>query len=853
MRVLIYASIVAVLMCASSQMSMAADGSITGVVRSGEDQETVRGARVRLDKSNRVAYTDKNGRYVFMKVTEGVHSLSFRAAGFADTTVSTATIDNAATVDVMLKILHNTFDAVVVYGAFKRDEKITETPAAVTAMSEEEIERAARGNQLGRALEGLTGVDVVQNGATDFNVNTRGFNNSTNRRLLVLVDGRDVGLQQIGATEWNSFATPLDEFNSIELVRGPAAALYGANAFNGVLNMRTLSPRESQGTKVSLLVGDYKTLRGDARHAGMFGDLAYKVTIGHSQSLNLAENRFTASIPGDSASAANASAADKAALESEYPSLWPRARENDSIRPDDRNTFSTYGTIRADYNLSDDQVMLAEFGYAEFGNEIMLAGAGRIHVPQTAKPFARLAYHQDHFHVQSTFNMRKTIDTMRILAAPKGTIILDDSYDINLDAQYNNNIGSEWQYNIGGQAQHMSIGSNGTVFPNDPIEAQIGGVYAQFEYKPMAELAFVASGRVDGATFHATQFSPRGAIVYTPVPGQQFRVSGGRSFQRPNFSELYRRYGFRPAFSAQGRPVNFRPIAMSIIDTLTALTGSAQSVDLGLFDPTVTSKSDPRGIQPAALGLGNEHLKVESNVGLELGYKGVIASKLFVTVDVYYNKLTDFISGFLPGVNPNFAAWSSKSTLSPNLQQYSGLVDSIVYAQLSPDDQHRLTTLDGRPTFVVSNANIGKVEQYGVEIGAEFLVTDNLRVNANYTYYGFRLIDAMTINPLLATGDQLLQPNTSPHRMNIGATYAEGDDWDVSAMFRYIEGFPWLAGDFRGFVPSYALLNLSAGVQVIDGLRIGVAMNNVLDRRHYEIYGGSIIPRLTYATVSYTF
>lgn len=848
-----YVVVGSVLLCVPLFANIGGDGTITGVVRSAEDKTVIRGVRVRLDNSTRVTYTDKKGSYTFVKVSEGTHTLSFHAAGFSDTTLTVVQLSDITTIDASLPVSLNTFDAVVVYGAFKRDEKITETPAAVTAMSEEDIKRTARGNQLGRALEGMTGVDVVQNGATDFNVNTRGFNNSTNRRLLVLVDGRDVGLQQIGATEWNSFATPLDEFSSIELVRGPAAALYGANAFNGVLNMRTRSPRESEGTKVSILAGDYKTLRGDARHAGVLGDFAYKVSLGHSQSLNLAKNRFTASIPGDSASMANASAADMAALESEYPSLWPIAREQDSLRPDDRNTFSTYGTIRADYNLSDDQILLGEFGYAEFGNEVMLAGAGRIHVPQTAKPFARLAYHQEHVHVQTSFNMRKTIDTMRILAAPKGTIILDDSYDVNLDGQYSNDIGTEWKYNVGGQIQYLSIGSKGTVFPNDPITARLGGVYAQFEYKPLTELAIVASGRYDLSTFHTSQFSPRVAIVYTPVSGQQFRISGGRSFQRPNFSELYRRYGFRPAFSAQGRPVNFRPVQQRINDTLTALTGAAQSVDLMLFDPGATNEFDPRGIQPAALGIGNENLKVESNLGLELGYKGVIASKVFLTVDVYYNKLADFISGFLPGVNPNFVPWSSKTTLSANLQQYAGLIDSIVYAQLSPNDQPRFTTLDGRPTFVVSNTNIGEVEQYGVEIGAEFLVTDELRVNANYTYYGFRLVEATTPNPMLATGDRLLQPNTSPHRMNIGATYAEGDIWDVSAMFRYVEGFPWLAGDFRGFVPAYALLNISAGIQVVEGLRLGVAVNNVLDRRHYEIYGGSIIPRLTYVSASYTF
>jgi iron complex outermembrane receptor protein len=806
-----------------------AQGSLSGIVKDKANGTALSGARLQLKNTGKFTRSSGKGEWKIQNIDAGIYSVIITTIGYKTLVLNDIKVENGKNTELITELdqLSTRFDDITVYGAYKRREKITETPAAITVMQAQDIQRAARGNQLGRALEGLPGVDVVQNGVTDFNVNTRGFNNSTNRRLLVLVDGRDVALQQIGATEWNSFAMPLDEFSRIELVRGPAAALYGANAFNGVLNMTSYAPKDVLGTKVSFLAGDYQTLRADVRHAGISGNLSYKITAGHSQSLNFSRSRTIK---------------DTASLE--YPSLYPRNIEQQTLRAEDRNTFSTYGTLRLDYELGNDQKMTGEFGYTQFGDEVMMAGAGRIHVPKTAKPFARLAYNSGPLNIQTTYNARKTIDTMRILAAPPGTIILDDSWDINLDAQYNTQLTQDISFVGGVQVQHQSIGSKGTVFPNDPLTADFQGVYAQAEWKASSQFSLIASARFDNASIHPSQFSPRAALVFTPITDHQFRLSVGRSFQRPNFLELYRKYRFAPALGARG-PINFRPVMASINDTLSKITGAQQSLDLGLFSNTAVGQNDPAGIQPIAYGLGNSSLNVESNFGYEFGYKGILSKEIFITVDAYYNRLQNFISGFLPGVNPNFPSWSSAGALPENLRQYSGLIDSIVYAQLGQSDKARLTNLDGKPAFIVSNTNIGLVEQWGVDIGVNYYATPQLLLGANYSYYGFHLIDATTPNPFLAKGEDLLLPNTSPHRFNVSATYTEAGIFDIGVTFRYVEGFKWLAGDFRGSVPAYALVNLNAGVQILDNLRMGINIFNLLDRTHYEILGGSLMPRLS--------
>lgn len=825
------------LLLGMSPSLLAGDGSILVRLVCPEDSERVRYVRVIDSAAKRQAITKADGSARLTNIPAGPRAISLKGIGIRDTTVRNVNVLEGTTTDLIVEVTAQDYRSqdVVVYGASKRLEKITETPAAVTILNEQEIQQKARGNQLGAALEGLTGVDIVRNGATDFNVNTRGFNNSTNRRLLVLVDGRDVSLQQIGAVEWNSFASSLNDVAAIELVRGPAASLYGANAFNGVLSIRTKSPKESVGTEVSLLGGDYNTMRGDVRHAGLLGDLSYKVTLGHSRSLNLAQNRT-----------------DSASIVSEYPSLWPATRELNALSFDDRQTFATYGTVRMDYDVTPSSVLTGEVGYSQFGNEVMLAGSGRIHVPQSEKPFARLAYHSDDVHIQTSYNARRTVDTMRILAAPPGTIILDDSYDLSVDAQYNGTVVNDIEYVVGGQAQYMSIASDNTVFPNEPILARTAGIYGQITAKPLSAVTVVATARVDVANIFPTQFSPRMAVLYSPLENHTVRASIGRSFQRANFSELFRRYTFRPALNDQGRPVNFRPVNTRINDTLSSLTGSQQNVDLGLFSTSITSPTDPRGIQPMALGVGNRDLNVEENVGYEFGYTASLTPRLRVGVDVYYNRLRNFISGFLPGVNENYAMWTSATVLPENLRQYSSLVDSIVYAALSPQDRPRFTTEGGTAAFVVSNTNLGLVEQFGVEIDVRYSLLAELELSANYSYYRANLLEARTNNPFLATGDMLLSPNTSPHRVNLALSYNAPLEWDASIQLRYVEGFAWLAGDFRGFVPSYAVVNINAGYFVTDAIRAGLVVTNLFDRRHYQVYGGSIIPRLTYLSVSMT-
>jgi outer membrane receptor for ferrienterochelin and colicins len=773
-----------------------------------DEGEPLQSVMVRIKSQNKYSISDRNGEFELSVKHPGKYDIIVNSVSWSLPEQFSLEIGSENTKEFSLTLIPKVhmFDDLVVFGASKMPEKITESPASILVQYPSDIEIASRKGQIAKSMQGMTGVDILQNGASDFIVNTRGFNNGLNRRILVLQDGRDAAMPLLGAQEWNSFALPLDEFAKVELVRGPSASLYGANAFNGVLNLTSYAPREVVGTKISLLAGDYETYRGDIRHAGILGDFSYKLTFGHQQMLNFSKRRDSVQFL-------------------EYPGI---ALERRVLTDDDRQTFSTYGTARLDYNFDVDKRIVSEFGYSRSGNETYVFGLGRTHVTDVARPYLRLGYNSERLNIHAHWMQRSVQDTMWLMVpnAP----LLDDSQDFMIDVQHNFFLTEKLHVVWGLSQQLQQIRTSGTSIPDD-VDADFTGLYGQLEWKINPFFKIVTSARMDYASIHSTQFSPRAALVFAPESDHQFRFSVGRSFQRPNYSELYRLTPDAPAFTpGGGPPVNFAAVQQAINDSIMALSGTNPELDLGLN-------------AFRAVAFGNKDLDVEKNVGFEFGYKGIFDNKLFITADFYYNRLTDFITNFLPGVNTDIEKWSPQ--LQGDLAQYDDLVYDMVMNSLSVRDRERLSYFNGQPTFVVSNFNVGKVDQYGLEFGANYYINDEFKIGANYSYYNYDVITNNSSQPLL--------PNTSPHKINLSISYIQPKKYDAEISFNYTEGFEWLAGTYFGNVPSYAVMNFTAGYFITDNLHIGVNINNVLGREYYQVFGGTYLPRYSTVKLSYEF
>lgn len=133
-------------------------------------------------------------------------------------------------------------------------------------------------------LAGAAGVELTQNGLYDFNLNVRGLNTPLNRRIQTTIDGRDPSIPFMASQEWSQLSLLGDELESVELLRGPSAPLYGANSFNGVAQMRTRAPRDSQYGRVRFTFGELGTAKTEARWGGGLGKGWYVKVLGGQNS-----------------------------------------------------------------------------------------------------------------------------------------------------------------------------------------------------------------------------------------------------------------------------------------------------------------------------------------------------------------------------------------------------------------------------------------------------------------------------------------------------------------------------------------------------------------------------------------
>jgi iron complex outermembrane receptor protein len=132
----------------------------------------------------------------------------------------------------------------------KRPQNVQEIPAAVFVIGREDIRRSGAAN-LPDLLRMVPGVEVAQLSGGRSAVSVRGFNGPTSNKLLVLVDGREVYVPGLPGVPWDQQLVPVEEIERIEVVRGPGAALWGANAVNGVINVVTKHAADSLGGAMS--------------------------------------------------------------------------------------------------------------------------------------------------------------------------------------------------------------------------------------------------------------------------------------------------------------------------------------------------------------------------------------------------------------------------------------------------------------------------------------------------------------------------------------------------------------------------------------------------------------------------
>lgn len=255
------------LFCAFSFAQTTVKGTVTD-----NNGQPLPGANIIVVGTTTGTISDFDGNYSLTYNQNPPFSIAVSSVGFEPITKEVTT--NPQTINFIM-VEGTALDEIVI-SASRTPERIFESPVTVERFGLKEIKNTASADFYG-GLEDLKGVDVNTNSLTFKSINTRGFATFANNRFMQLVDGMDNSTPALNFPIGNLVGMIETDVASVELLPGASSALYGANAFNGILFMRSKNPFDVQGISVSLKKGiTSQKAAGDNEYTDLGIRMAYK-------------------------------------------------------------------------------------------------------------------------------------------------------------------------------------------------------------------------------------------------------------------------------------------------------------------------------------------------------------------------------------------------------------------------------------------------------------------------------------------------------------------------------------------------------------------------------------------------
>ncbi len=451
--------------------------------------------------------------------------------------------------------------------AIRREQPISQAPSNVYVITAEDI-RQSGAPDVPTILRRIPGLEVMQVTGADFNVSVRGNNQLFANKMLVLVDGRSVYIDVQGFIFWKGLPVTLPEIKQIEVIKGPVAALYGFNAFDGVVNIITKSPKEMEGTTLQVGGGEVGTISTAAVHAGAEGNFKYRVSGGYEQSHQ-----------------------------------W-RARDAAAFRSYKFNS-------QTEYALSGQSKASVSGGLVYMDpHDGPLVGSGSSLLTSGVKlPYANLSYENQGFFLRTYWNgffadvdasAHPLLQRFVTVTDPAGRSDLNFSGNTyNVEGQHSIKVGESGQLTYGLNYRHNTFSCN--CISSFGKENRLG-MYVQGEWAILPSVNVIGGLRYDLHTQINPTYSPRLAVLYTPIPGHTLRAQASVAYRPPTLFETYEDVRLTPT------------VANPLFPTSNPITGS-------------------RNLHP------------EKIVSYELGYQGwFYRHRIRVRADLFFNRISNLIS-----------------------------------------------------------------------------------------------------------------------------------------------------------------------------------------------------------------
>ena len=364
---------------------------------------------------------------------------------------------------------------------------------------------------------------------------------------------------------------------------------------------------------------------------------------------------------------------------------------------------------------------------------------------------------------------------------------------------------------IGGNFRQYTPDTKGSLFMDttEMISNKEAGIYMGFEKKG-DDGTFNITFRYDKNENFDLNFSPAMSLVLTPTEKDVIRLSFSSAIRNPTLSDQYLYYNVGRAILIGNLSGHGQDYGENLV--------TIQSL-INYYTPVQLSKDSLKFFSVAPI-------KPEKARSAEIGYRTTIFNKVYIDANYYYSRYTDFI-GYKIGA------------------KFNTLVDDTItgaYEIAAPSIQAYRMAANAENT----------VTTQGASIGINYYLHPKYSLNANYSWN--KLNEEGTEDPIIPAY------NTPEHKYNLGfvgreihlsSTNSILRNFSFSVNYKWVEGFTYEGSpQFTGNVPTYDLVDMQISKKIPEmNATLKIGSSNVLNNKHYEVYGGPYIGRMSYCSL----
>jgi iron complex outermembrane receptor protein len=589
--------------------------------------------------------------------------------------------------------------------ASRHSQPLDEAPAAVYVLTGDEIRRAGH-TSVQEALRMVPGFQVKRYGSSRWDITSRGFSGGFANQLQVMIDGVSVYTPLFAGVWWHLVDVDVADIDRIEVVRGPGASLWGANAVNGVVNVITKSAADTIGPSLHTVVADEER-RLHARFGAETGRGAWRIWLQGAD-----HDAFVDSL-GDSTS-----------------TDWSRVGAG----------------FRGDWELTDDQrlTVIGSAYSASIGEEYIV---GALEAPpyyelvldDTPKNGVTLsgAWETDHedggTSTLSAWYMRdhqKQVDFS----------ITIDQLDLEYQRTHLPTDALSLSWGLGWR--HVDSDLPGDfMLTFDPVKRQLDTLrlfgMAELEF-PDAEVVLTGGASLEHNSITGYELQPTLRGLWTPVEDHTIWAGVSRSVRTPSLEEVDVVYNI---------PIN----------------------EMGTFFTV----------------LGSDSVQSEEQWAFEAGWRWQANANLALDLTAFYYEYDD--------------------------------IQTIEDGDFGPAGDLFF--------FEVFYDNLAEATSHGVELAADWDVTDDWRIRSAYTYFDLdSRVDGDSADIFFGETDE----STPSHQVNVRSYYDLGADWELDTALYWVDDVEYFE------TPSYLRWDVRIGWQPSDDLRLALGVQNLSESQHPE-------------------